>query len=44
MNPKESAAFIAGLAVDVKINPVGIKKVASEVLHCLYFYNNFQLL
>lgn len=31
MNPKDSAAFISSVAVDVKINSNGIKKVASEV-------------
>nr|SVE94380.1 EOG090X0A16 [Simocephalus serrulatus] len=35
MNPKESAAFITSLAVDVKINPIGIKKVASEISHAI---------
>ena len=31
MNPKESASFIASASEHVKINPIGIKKIASEV-------------
>nr|SVE75268.1 EOG090X0A16 [Daphnia dolichocephala] len=35
MNPRESAAFIASASKDVKLNPVGIKKVASEILQAI---------
>jgi hypothetical protein len=31
MNPRESAAFIASVAQDVKIDPIGIQNVANEV-------------
>lgn len=31
MNPRESAAFIASVAQDVKIDPIGIQNVAKEV-------------
>lgn len=31
MNPRDSAAFIASVAKDVKIIPAGIQKVAEEV-------------
>ena len=32
MNPRESAAFIASIAHDVKIDPLGIQNVAKEVI------------
>nr|SVE92530.1 EOG090X0A16 [Megafenestra aurita] len=35
MNPKDSAAFISSVAVDVKINSNGIKKVASEIARAI---------
>nr|SVE93759.1 EOG090X0A16 [Scapholeberis mucronata] len=35
MGPKESAAFIASKAIDVKVNQVGIKKVAAEISRAL---------
>ena len=38
MNPKESAAFIASVSKDVKINQDGIKKVAFEVFISVFTY------
>ncbi|KZS05422.1 UPF0553 protein [Daphnia magna] len=35
MKPRESAAFIASVSKDVKLNPVGIKRVASEIVQAI---------
>nr|SVE69941.1 EOG090X0A16 [Eubosmina coregoni] len=35
MNPRESAAFIASIAQDVKIDPLGIQNVAKEIVRAV---------
>ena len=39
MNPRESAAFIASVAQDVKIDPIGIQNVAKEVILYIPVFN-----